>query len=303
MSVKILEVNKDNDERRLDNYLISIYKNVPKSKIYNIIRKGEVRVNSGRVKPYLKIKTGDLIRIPPYLNIENSKPKKIDQKLKDDIKKNILYESSNFLIINKQHGIAVHSGSKNNFGIIDIIRSIYGDSLDLCHRIDKETSGCLVLAKNKKANKSFSNQLVNKNIKKKYLAILKGHLKKKKIVDTLIDKNLSGAQKSFINNDKGKDSLSIFKPLKKLNSSCLVEIEIFTGRTHQIRVQSSYIGHPVLNDEKYGDREFNKNIFNKQFQRMALHSSEIEFLDSDNKSIRIKAEPDDSFLDMVAFLK
>src|SRR6056300_1236082 len=271
MPVKILEVNDDNDGRRIDNYLMSIYKNIPKSKIYNIIRKGEVRVNSGRVKPNTKIKTKDLIRIPPYLHNDEKKSFKqsIDQNLKKSILDSILYDDNNFIIINKPCGIAVHGGTKNNIGVIDVIRLLYGNSIDLCHRIDKETSGCLVLSKNKKSNKWFNKLLLDKKIKKKYLAILKGHL----------------------------------KPKQKLNSSCLVEIEIFTGRTHQIRVQSSHIGHPVLNDDKYGDKDFNKEIAPKNIRRMALHSSQIEFFDADNKLISINAELDNLFLNLIDALK
>jgi 23S rRNA pseudouridine955/2504/2580 synthase len=303
MPVKILEVNDDNDGRRLDNYLMSIYKKIPKSKIYSIIRKGEVRVNSGRVKPNTKISSGDLIRIPPYLNEDRNGPKhKVNISLKTLITDNIIFEDNNFIVINKPYGIAVHGGTKNNIGIIDVVRSIYDDSIDLCHRIDKETSGCLVLSKNKKSNKWFNKLLLDKKIKKKYTAILKGHLNGKKEIKSLINKSETSNKKSYISDD-GKESVSIFIPKLKLNSSCLVEIEIFTGRTHQIRVQSNHIGHPVLNDNKYGDIEFNNQISHKNIKRMALHSMLIEFYDMENKLISIKAELDDSFLNLIEGLK
>ncbi|MDC0528973.1 RluA family pseudouridine synthase [Gammaproteobacteria bacterium] len=303
MPVKILEVNDDNDGRRLDNYLMSIYKEIPKSKIYSIIRKGEVRVNSGRVKPNTKISSGDLVRIPPYLNEDRNGPKhKVNISLKTLITDNIIFEDNNFIIINKPYGIAVHGGTKNNIGIIDVVRSIYDNSIDLCHRIDKETSGCLVLSKNKKSNKWFNKLLLDKKIKKKYIAILKGHLNSNKEIKSLINKSETSNKKSFISDD-GKESVSIFIPKLKLNSSCLVEIEIFTGRTHQIRVQSNHIGHPVLNDNKYGDIEFNNQIAPKNIKRMALHSMLIEFYDMENKLISIKAELDDSFLNLIEGLK
>lgn len=303
MPVKILEVNDDNDGRRLDNYLMSIYKEIPKSKIYSIIRKGEVRVNSGRVKPNTKISSGDLVRIPPYLNEDRNGPKhKVNISLKTLITDNIIFEDNNFIIINKPYGIAVHGGTKNNIGIIDVVRSIYDNSIDLCHRIDKETSGCLVLSKNKKSNKWFNKLLLDKKIKKKYIAILKGHLNSNKEIKSLINKSETSSKKSFISDD-GKESVSIFIPKLKLNSSCLVEIEIFTGRTHQIRVQSNHIGHPVLNDNKYGDIEFNNQIAPKNIKRMALHSMLIEFYDMENKLISIKAELDDSFLNLIEGLK
>ena len=303
MPVKILKVNHDNDGRRIDNYLMSIYKNIPKSKIYSIIRKGEVRVNSGRVKPNSKIQSDDLIRIPPYLTEDKKDFKQIiDKKLKNLIKNNIIFENSNYIVINKPSGIAVHGGTKNSIGIIDIIRSTHSDSIDLCHRIDKETSGCLVLSKNKKSNKWFNKLLIDKKIKKKYLAILKGHLGSNKEIKTLINKSETSNKKSFISDD-GKESISIFKPKLKLNSSCLTEIEIFTGRTHQIRVQSNHIGHPVLNDDRYGDKDFNKEMSPKNIKRMALHSMLVEFNDMDNKFISVKAELDDSFLQLLEALK
>ena len=303
MPVKILKVNQDNDGRRIDNYLMSIYKNIPKSKIYSIIRKGEVRVNSGRVKPNSKIQSDDLIRIPPYLTEDKKDFKQIiDKNLKNLIKNNIIFENSNYIVINKPSGIAVHGGTKNSIGIIDIIRSTHSDSIDLCHRIDKETSGCLVLSKNKKSNKWFNKLLIDKKIKKKYLAILKGHLGSNKEIKTLINKSETSNKKSFISDD-GKESISIFKPKLKLNSSCLTEIEIFTGRTHQIRVQSNHIGHPVLNDDRYGDKDFNKEMSPKNIKRMALHSMLVEFNDMDNKFISVKAELDDSFLQLLEALK
>jgi len=303
MPVKILKVNHDNDGRRIDNYLMSIYKNIPKSKIYSIIRKGEVRVNSGRVKPNSKIQSDDLIRIPPYLTEDKKDFKQIiDKNLKNLIKNNIIFENSNYIVINKPSGIAVHGGTKNSIGIIDIIRSTHSDTIDLCHRIDKETSGCLVLSKNKKSNKWFNKLLIDKKIKKKYLAILKGHLGSNKEIKTLINKSETSNKKSFISDD-GKESISIFKPKLKLNSSCLTEIEIFTGRTHQIRVQSNHIGHPVLNDDRYGDKDFNKEMSPKNIKRMALHSMLVEFNDMDNKFISVKAELDDSFLQLLEVLK
>ncbi len=303
MPVKILKVNQDNDGRRIDNYLMSIYKNIPKSKIYSIIRKGEVRVNSGRVKPNSKIQSDDLIRIPPYLTEDKKDFKQIiDKNLKNLIKNNIIFENSNYIVINKPSGIAVHGGTKNSIGIIDIIRSTHSDTIDLCHRIDKETSGCLVLSKNKKSNKWFNKLLIDKKIKKKYLAILKGHLGSNKEIKTLINKSETSNKKSFISDD-GKESISIFKPKLKLNSSCLTEIEIFTGRTHQIRVQSNHIGHPVLNDDRYGDKDFNKEMSPKNIKRMALHSMLVEFNDMDNKFISVKAELDDSFLQLLEVLK
>ena len=180
MSVKNLTVDKDNAKRRLDNLLMSIYKELPRSKIYSMIRKGEVRVNSGRTKPLYKVKEGDIIRIPPYLNNESKPKKSISNKLQDRFKKRVMYEDLNYIILNKPSGTAVHSGSGINIGVIDVLRSFYIETIDLCHRLDKETSGCLVFAKNKTALRFFNKNLAlrDKDLKKTYIAILKGNFKK-----------------------------------------------------------------------------------------------------------------------------
>ena len=176
MSVKNLIVDKDNVNRRLDNYLLSIFKDLPRSKIYSMIRKGEIRVNSGRTKPLYKIKINDSIRIPPYLKFNSNNQENISSKIIDIFKSKLLYEDNNYIILNKPSGIAVHSGSNNNYGAINIIRSLFGKNVDLCHRLDKATSGCLVFAKNKTALRFFNKNLAirDNNLKKTYIAILKG---------------------------------------------------------------------------------------------------------------------------------
>ena len=171
MSVKKLIINKDNEGRRLDNFLLSIYKGVPKSKIYKIIRKGEVRINSSRAKPHSKLAFEDIIRIPPNLISDESHKKFINDKDIDFHLSNIIYDDSNYLILNKRHGISVHGGTNNRVGLIDLVRKKFGENFDLCHRLDKNTTGCLVFGKNKKAVKYFNKTLSNNDIKKTYLAI------------------------------------------------------------------------------------------------------------------------------------
>jgi 23S rRNA pseudouridine955/2504/2580 synthase len=279
MSVKIVEVNSDNSDRRLDNYLISILKDIPKSKIYKIIRKGEVRVNSSRAKPDYKIKKGDLIRIPPNLEISNKNKKFIKPKLINEFKDNVLYEDKNYLIINKKPGISVHGGTKNFIGIIDILREIHGENIDLCHRLDKYTSGCLVFGKNKQSVKHFNELLKKRDIKKTYIAILKGNLNKNITVDLPVYKN---------NKNKIKSSISSFKKIKNLKGCSLVSVQISTGRTHQIRIHAASINHPVIFDDKYGDISFNNKIGKKLNKNIALHSQQIEFKDQYSKSISVR---------------
>lgn len=294
MTVKKLTINHDNSERRIDNYLLSLYKNVPKSKIYNIIRKGEVRVNSKRIKPSYKLKIDDLVRIPPYLDGPLTHNKKISSYLIEKHTTKILYEDNNYIVTNKNNDIAVHAGSKNGIGLIDIFRSKFGNHIELCHRLDKQTSGCLVLAKNKKSVKYFSNLLSTNDTKKTYIAILQGKFKDKKIIENEIYKN---------NILKLKKSKTIFKLVRQLKNTSIVNVDLHTGRTHQIRIHASQINHPILFDKKYGDKMFDNSI-NLNFKKtLALHSKSISFKDQNSKIIRASASYPDEFKKLIKALK
>ena len=294
MTVKKLTINHDNSERRIDNYLLSLYKNVPKSKIYNIIRKGEVRVNSKRIKPSYKLKIDDLVRIPPYLDGPLTHNKKISSYLIEKHTTKIIYEDNNYIVTNKNNDIAVHAGSKNGIGLIDIFRSKFGNHIELCHRLDKQTSGCLVLAKNKKSVKYFSNLLSTNDIKKTYIAILQGKFKDKKIIENEIYKN---------NILKLKKSKTIFKLVRQLKNTSIVNVDLHTGRTHQIRIHASQINHPILFDKKYGDKMFDNSI-NLNFKKtLAIHSKSISFKDQNSKIIKASASYPDEFKKLIKALK
>jgi 23S rRNA pseudouridine955/2504/2580 synthase len=280
MSVKKIVIDVDNSNRRLDNYLMSVLFDIPKSKIYSMIRKGEIRINSGRVKPSSKIQSGDNLRLPPYITIP--------EHLKVLIKKSVIYDDTNFIAINKPIGLAVHGGTDNKFGVISIMRSIFGHSIDLCHRIDKETSGCLVFSKNKKSSKHFYEQLTSRKVNKVYRALLKGRLDKNIEIKTPVGDNHQSAQ-------------SKFKIIKKFKDSTYVEVQIFTGRTHQIRVHANGMGHPIINDKKYGDWDFNKKI-SKKVKRMGLHAHKLSFVDKDFTEINLIAEIDETFEDLIKVL-
>ena len=294
MTVKKLTINHDNSERRIDNYLLSLYKNVPKSKIYNIIRKGEVRVNSKRIKPSYKLKIDDLVRIPPYLDGPLTHNKKISSYLIEKHTTKIIYEDNNYIVTNKNNDIAVHAGSKTGIGLIDIFRSKFGNHIELCHRLDKQTSGCLVLAKNKKSVKYFSNLLSTNDTKKTYIAILQGKFKEKKIIENEIYKN---------NILILKKSKTIFKLVRQLKNTSIVNVDLHTGRTHQIRIHASQINHPILFDKKYGDKMFDNSI-NLNFKKtLALHSKSISFKDQNSKIIKASASYPDEFKKLIKALK
>ena len=294
MTVKKLTINHDNSERRIDNYLLSLYKNVPKSKIYNIIRKGEVRVNSKRIKPSYKLKIDDLVRIPPYLDGPLTHNKKISSYLIEKHTTKIIYEDNNYIVTNKNNDIAVHAGSKNGIGLIDIFRSKFGNNIELCHRLDKQTSGCLVLAKNKKSVKYFSNLLSTNDTKKTYIAILQGKFKDKKIIENEIYKN---------NILKLKKSKTIFKLVRQLKNTSIVNVDLHTGRTHQIRIHASQINHPILFDKKYGDKMFDNSIHLNFKKTLALHSKSISFKDQNSKIIKASASYPDEFKKLIKALK
>ena len=288
MSVKKIVVDEDSSKRRLDNYLLALLFNLPKSKIYSMIRKGEVRINSGRVKPSNKINTGDEIRLPPYINIPKKDKVLIPENLKKTISQAILYEDKNYIIINKPTGIAVHGGTDNKFGLISVMRDIFNEKVDLCHRIDKETSGCLVFSLNKKSTKHFNDLLQSRKVTKKYKAILKGTITKDIIINNYIG-------------EESQLAISKFNIINSSGNASYVDIEITTGRTHQIRIHSNEIGHPVINDSKYGDWKFNRSIRNLG-KRMALHAHTIEFTDRLGKQIKVVAKLDKEFNNLLKLL-
>ena len=263
--------------QRLDNYLIKLLKGVPKSRIYRIIRKGEVRVNKGRKKADYKLKAEDLIRIPP-IRTSTEKEIKPSQSLLKLLENAVLYEDKGMLIINKIHGMSVHGGSGISVGIIEALKSQYKEPIELVHRLDRATSGCLILAKKRAVLKSLHSQLVNHQLEKRYTALVKDTWSKKKhTIDAPIYQN----SRYSVIDSKGKDSLSHFHPIKNFElgdfNASLVEVSIETGRTHQIRVHAKFAGHPVAQDDKYGDGDFDQFMKKKGLNRLFLHAKTLTF--------------------------
>lgn len=304
MSQKNLKVDANNDQRRLDNFLIYKFPNLPKSKIYSMIRKGEIRINSKRCKAQTKISLGDEIRLPPYLESEkrDNNFKNLPPKIEKLIKNAIIFDDDDFIVINKPEGISVHGGSGQKFSLIDGVRSIYSsNNIDLCHRLDKETSGCIVLSKNKLFLKYFNGLLRTKKITKTYLAIICGKLKKSiTVTDKLIARRRNNIKTSLVD-DSGKEALSIFSPIKTYKNYTLVEIEILTGKLHQIRAHAESIKHPVLGDFKYGNINLFKEFYrlHPTFKRLALHSQSIAFLNIDDQKHLFVADLSDDFQKVV----
>ena len=299
MSAKNLKITDDHAGRRLDNYLFYVYKTLPKSKIYNMIRKGEIRVNSGRIKPSRKLMLDDEIRIPPYLVDfdSNELEIKIPPSRITEYWKSVLFENNDYIVFNKDPELSVHSGSNNQFGLIDIARAAHeNQNIDLCHRIDKSTSGCIVLSKNKKFLRIFHDQLKGQEITKKYQAILMGQFQGNRRIESKLDSSTKEFLHKVQETAEGKDAISDFKLIQSLGSFSHVEILIFTGRMHQIRVQSANLELPIVNDKKYGDFGANKFIAKETgVNRLALHSSFIQFNDREGVKVTYKAPLDDEF--------
>ena len=307
MSGKNLKIDDDHAGRRIDNYLFNIYRSLPKSKIYSMIRKGEIRVNSGRVKPTHKLQLNDEIRIPPYLiDFKNDESDlKIPPSRLKEFNLSIIDQNEDYIVVNKDPELSVHSGTNNQFGLIDIARASFPLlEIDLCHRIDKSTSGCLLISKNKKFLRHFHNQLKSNRVTKIYEAILIGVMKK----DIEIKTNINISTKEHLHKVQesldGKKAVSNFKILKKFNSFTHAEILISTGRMHQIRVQSANLNHPIVNDKKYGLFDVNKYIAKEtSINRLALHAASISFYDLKGKSVRYEASKNNQFDILLSKLK
>ncbi|SHN91062.1 Ribosomal large subunit pseudouridine synthase C [Bathymodiolus heckerae thiotrophic gill symbiont] len=277
MSVSFKTIDEFSQGQRLDNYLVKILKGVPKSHIYRVIRKGEVRVNKGRKKADYKLMRDDIVRIPP-ITVNEKKSVHVSDSLKKILLDSIIYEDKGLLIINKPSGIAVHSGSGVDTGVIEALRSVYKEPIELVHRLDRATSGVLLIAKKRSVLKNLHEQLNKHEMEKRYTALVKGVWSKKRHT---IDAPLYQNSRYTVIDSKGKHSVSHFQPLKNFNkddfSASLVEVTIETGRTHQIRAHAKYAEHAIACDDKYGDKEFDRQVKFRGLKRLFLHAHQLTF--------------------------
>lgn len=300
-SVSIIYINENMTNQRVDNFLQKKFKKIPKSMIYRIIRTGKIRINKKRIKPYYKLKIGDTLRIPPIKIKYKEKNNIFITRHEKNLLNNILYEDNHLLIINKPSGIAVHGGSGINLGVIEYFRKLrpLEKFLELVHRIDRDTSGVLMLAKKRKSLVFLHKQMKEKKIKKKYIGLVHGlwPINLKRISEPLLKTHLKNKQKKVLINKEGKPSETHFKIKKKYSFTTLIDIIPKTGRTHQIRAHTSHVGHPILFDTRYGNRSLDSNVKNeKMINRLLLHSFSISFLHPENgKKIYITAPLDINF--------
>ena len=274
-----IEIGADQAGRRIDNFLISRLNRIPKSRIYQMLRRGEVRINGGRIKPEYRLRAGDDIRIPPVFEQESAVPDAVPSHLVDMMKECVIFEDDRLVVINKPAGLSVHAGTGSFFGVIELLRELFpGESgLHLIHRLDKDTSGCLLAAKTMGVLRLVNEALKSGKVRKEYDALLLGRLRQKSITaDSPLRRyrNRHGEGKVRLDDD-GKTALSEFKAVKVFRDATRVRVRIGTGRTHQIRVHAGSIGHPVAGDGKYGDREFNRTMRALGLKRMFLHAGKI----------------------------
>ena len=279
--VQHIEICEANAEQRLDNFLISFLKGVPKTRIYRIVRKGEVRVNKGRVEVSYKLKIGDIVRVPPVRVAEKKDEIIIQPALRFNLENQIIYEDEGFIVLNKPSGFAVHGGSTVDSGIIEAMRQIRPQQkfLELVHRLDKETSGCLLIAKKRSVLKVLHGFFRGDGVRKTYIALLAGqYQRKKQVVDVPLLKNIGLSGERMVSvNKAGKSAETLFTRLKQFQDATLVHAAPKTGRTHQIRVHAAWLGHPIIGDDRYGEETTNKGFKKRGYKRLFLHAEQLRF--------------------------
>ena len=281
-AVRYLEAVEGDDGQRIDNYLIRVLKDAPRSLVYRILRSGEVRVNSKRVGPDYRLSARDRVRVPPIRLQPRQEPQAPSQSLKDFIGEAIIYEDADLIVVNKPAGVAVHGGSGLSFGVIEALRARHPElkELDLVHRLDRDTSGCLLVAKRRSVLRELHAAMRERQMEKRYYTLVCGRWPfGTKTIDLPLKTNLKqGGERVVRVHADGQEATTTFKPVKHFAKlATLLDVDLGTGRTHQIRVHAAHAGYPVAGDEKYGDRECDARLKAFGLKRMFLHAHTIGF--------------------------
>ncbi len=267
--------------QRIDNFLMRHFKSVPRSRVYRLLRKGEVRVNKKRVDAEYRMAAGDEVRLPPVRLDSSEEPGRPSTSLQELIEKSVIFQDKHLLVINKPPGVAVHGGSGMSFGVIEALRaSRPRETLELVHRLDRDTSGCLCVARDRATLVALHALIRESGMHKTYLGLVAGswQLGTKRIDAPLATDGRSHGERHVRVAPAGKASVSVFKPVQFFASTAtLMEVDIPTGRTHQIRVHAAFAGHPLLGDDKYGDRDRNAEFKRHGLKRIFLHAQSVAF--------------------------
>jgi len=288
--VSLVEVTQDRAGQRLDNFLTARLKGLPRSVIYRIIRKGQVRVNGGRAKPATRLETGDIIRVPPA-KIREMNAGDIPPSVIPLIEQSICYEGHGVMVINKPSGMAVHGGSGLAWGVVDVVRKMRpGMSVDLVHRLDRATSGCLLLALNGDTLRDLNTQINNNQVEKRYLCLLDGKLNQDLVqVNEPIGQYERSGQKFMRVDPEGKPAHTTFRLLQNYGEYCFAEAQLHTGRTHQIRVHAAHLGLPLAADDRYSPKSRQKFWKKQGLKRLFLHASQVSFSTADGEQQLVNA--------------
>ncbi|MCQ4275308.1 23S rRNA pseudouridine(955/2504/2580) synthase RluC [Stutzerimonas degradans] len=296
--VQMLEVAPELAGQRIDNFLRTQLRGVPKTLIYRILRKGEVRVNKGRVKPEYKLQAGDLVRVPPLRLAERDEPEPLAQGLLERLEAAIVYEDKALIVLNKPAGIAVHGGSGLSYGVIEALRQLRPDAkeLELVHRLDRDTSGLLMVAKKRSMLRHLHQALRGDGVDKRYMALVRGRWEtsKKQVSAPLLKNTLRSGERMVEVTEDGKEALTLFRVLRRFGDfATLVEARPVTGRTHQIRVHARHAGHSIAGDSKYGDEEFTREIRELGGKRLFLHAYALRVPLPDGGELALEAPVDE----------
>lgn len=284
--VSYVEAQEGDEGQRLDNFLLRTLGAVPRSLVYRILRTGEVRVNGRRAKPAYRLAAGDRVRLPPLQGTkqkDEADPARAPSKsLRDFVAGAVIFEDRELIVVNKPAGVAVHGGSGVSFGVIEALRAVHPQlkELELVHRLDRETSGCLLVAKRRAVLRDLHAQLRERKMDKRYLALVAGRWPfGAKTIDLPLKTNLKqGGERVVRVHDEGREAVTTFKPIEQFGKvATLLDIALGTGRTHQIRVHAAHAGYPVAGDEKYGDREKDAKLKAYGLSRMFLHAASLTF--------------------------
>jgi len=283
-AVSLVEVTQDRDGQRLDNFLSARLKGLPRSVIYRIIRTGQVRVNGGRAKPSTRLETGDIVRVPPA-SVRENQPGDIPPAVLKLLSESICYEGHGVMVIDKPSGMAVHGGSGLAWGVVDVVRQMRTEAnVDLVHRLDRETSGCLLVALNGDALRELNTQIKNNQVEKRYLCLLDGKLNQDRVeVNEPIGQFERSGQKFMRVDPQGKPARTTFKLLQNYADYSFAEVQLHTGRTHQIRVHAAHLGLPLAADDRYSQVARQKFWKAQGLRRMFLHAHQVRFYTSDGE--------------------